>query len=388
MKHSSMTVNGPAPQSAKDRVKALIRPYIKSQVQPPFSDLQMMAAVLFLEGKQLTLEKIVEKIIANFLSFRTQLVQATMSESPCGGIYVLAPFENALRDYDFFLRDIRRVHIPATFSVSKATIKRIFSLDPYYPPVAKTALDGSNPSKLFDLPPEIRNRIYGMVFTYPKSGLRPRKVCRMGYRPDTSEFQLLSRDMDHEADVQMWDQQSVRHPNSESDIRSKPVHIELALAHTNRQIFQEALPIFYNNNRFHCIDVVELKSFLSHVPQHGRDGIGEISFNYVVTQRYEAAAAFHLLRGLKALKKLHIIFNETDWTAYKRNDMPRYAHPSDYKGMRKLTRITTLKELVLVGDCDDLAKYIFKTMKPNDASFRMVVNGAEAKLEDGEVVFT
>lgn len=148
----------------------------------------------------------------------------------------------------------------------------------------------------------------------------------------------------------------------------------LALFLVNRQIFQEAMPVFYQNKLFHLWDVFHLSGFLSGMPARRLSQLGHLAFNYNETNLYWSPAT-DKIRGLDAcdlslaamvtLNKLEVNIDEARWM-----EMPEdvctatgrtcpLTNASDIPGMQALAIMARkARKLEVFGVCPLVKEYL------------------------------
>ncbi|KAI6907940.1 hypothetical protein KC334_g4839, partial [Hortaea werneckii] len=145
-------------------------------------------------------------------------------------------------------------------------------------------------NRFLGLPPELRNMIYNMVFQLPKSGLN--LYCKTG--PDEPRyFSMITRSLNERKPLDSWE--SFRFKSTDF-IRSFPTSVLLSLLQVNRQIYLEAVGLFYYKNHFYCYGFADLHSFVKAIsspnPLLGIDRsqfIKQLSFNFNFEDRKKAA---------------------------------------------------------------------------------------------------
>ena len=166
----------------------------------------------------------------------------------------------------------------------------------------------------FDLPAELRNTNYTMVFQYPtKSGLMPPWLVSRG-----SSARLQMRH--HQTEPRNGN--VMRHKTSRT---TKPLTEILNPLLTCRQFYEEAHPTFYRTNHFQFEDLAHLEHRLTALSAARRRHFSHISVSYPQRDRVVAEEAFTLLLSLKHLRILNLKIQETSWLKYARSKAEKEA---------------------------------------------------------------
>jgi len=135
---------------------------------------------------------------------------------------------------------------------------------------------------------------------------------------------------------------------------TEPMPELLALLLVNRQIFEEAMPVFYGVNHFHATELIELTNMLKHCGERRRPHFTSISVGYArdVGPR-TAIKAFKLLKDVKRLRCLEI---ETSDTVHKGGPLDPNKLPG-LPGMKILESVR-VRELQFTGPCPLIEAYL------------------------------
>ena len=211
--------------------------------------------------------------------------------------------------------------------------------------------DGST-SPFFELPAELRNNVYGYLFQFPSSRIdTDRPQHRLGHR----RLAVLSRSCSDEFDRKAWTlaaSQTSRttwlSPDQNGLIRTKTVAEILSPLLTNRQFCHEAMPVFYEIDRFHFMGTEEMESALRTVAPERRRHIAHTSFKYLFAKEDCSLAkkAFQLLAKLDGLRNLEICLDESRHTV-QRGEL-------SVSGLSDIRKLRGLEELKFHGSCPKL----------------------------------
>ncbi|KAK4549697.1 hypothetical protein LTR36_004998 [Oleoguttula mirabilis] len=173
-------------------------------------------------------------------------------------------------------------------------------------------------------------------------------------------------------------------PTYTAKLKCRPLTEILALLQVNKQIYQEALPVFYSVNTFICYSIHELDKLLKCASESRRKHIGHIIFNYSPSDTQPASSAFRLLKTVEHLRKLDITVDESAWLDVKnRKGEPAYPDLEKLPGLATLRIIRGLKTVTFHGDCEKLRAYLVPEMtKPK--SKKKASTGAKKRTVDGD----
>lgn len=243
-------------------------------------------------------------------------------------------------------------------SILVTDIHRLLVLRPNRPNRFKPKDKFSN--RFLGLPPELRNMIYNMVFQLPKSGLNLYVKTEFG---EPRYFSMITRSLNERKPLDSWE--SLRFKSTEF-IRSFPTSVLLSLLRCNRQIYLEAVGLFYYKNHFHCFDFADLHSLVKAIsspkPLLGIDRsqfVKHLSFNFEFGDRKKAVEALTaVFEKFYNLKKLGVYIDEDRWERFKRrNGTPFYHSPEKYPGIDafyNLIKMPSLETLYVQGKCAKL----------------------------------
>ncbi|KAK5697204.1 hypothetical protein LTR97_007339 [Elasticomyces elasticus] len=332
--------NSPPRLGVRERIYTTILSWSDTQDQPPFSATDLIIMAGLSSGCALSRKEICEWLVENFGYYRMLAAEAFWGYNRGKGKLpavqdVHKMLDKALREYelpvdvipicdnDEFL-DLYRVH-PGAEAMLPLT----------------TADDQPDKATLpfFELPAELRNTIYELVFRYPRSGL---------YFPSlwVKRPRVLSRDLMDDDDF------GPARANGESRkkvYRTRPVHEILEPLLTHRQFYREAMPVFFELNCFYFADHYTMSRTLKRMPVVHKEHIKSLDFTLPTVVRDDRIGEeLTPLLGLLALRKLCIRFDEETWL----NGGPGIsAHQSveQHPGASVLRQLHGLEEVEFVG---------------------------------------
>ncbi|KAI7368971.1 hypothetical protein KC354_g2289 [Hortaea werneckii] len=236
-------------QSLRNEVQEVIRPYTTADEEPPFSGGELIVmALVDTEGDTLPMDGILHWIINTFKYYHDVFIdKALQNLGPDFGFYdgsdevVFENIPKAFTEYELPIRESQLMdekrstsHWSVTTQAARVYLRRW--LEP--------EREGIFP--FLDVPPEIRNNIYELIFTFPSSGIHVQKAN------DGKGFDVffLQRIDEPGPCGRKW---------CDSLFQGSPFIIKKAMNDilaplcvcVNRQVYKEAMPLFYLLNTFH-----------------------------------------------------------------------------------------------------------------------------------------
>lgn len=199
---------------------------------------------------------------------------------------------------------------------------------------------------IFELPAELRVRIYEMVFSFPD--------IHFGYNSIGAKMSFCRREHNKEH----------KYPTNEAEtcVVGPRLGTVLALLTANKQLFNEALPFFYRLNRFHFYKPPYLAAFVDNIGLNRLQHVRHISIWYQriwPDNRKQFETSLGQLVSVGRLRTLEIVVTDKYWFS----DLP-YLGPADMPCMSKLTKLVeALDELTFCGDCRRIEAYLRAHMK-------------------------
>ncbi|KAI7543488.1 hypothetical protein KC331_g7372 [Hortaea werneckii] len=219
-------------------------------------------------------------------------------------------------------------------------------------------------NRFLGLPSELRAKIYKMVFFLPESGIN---LCSSLRPNEPRYFSMLTRSLTERKPLNSWLSFTLYElPDSVKFVRSYPTSVLLSLLRVNRQIYLEAVGLFYSNNHFHCTDFFDLHFFVNAIsspkPSSGIDRlqfIKHLSFNFNFEHNdYAVPALTAVFEKFYNLKELGVYIDEERWEiTITGNGTPYWDTPEKYPpidAFYNLIKTPSLDVLDVQGKCEKL----------------------------------
>lgn len=289
-----------ARQALRDEILERIAPYQSGYRRPPFKAGHLIVMALVCADKErLSQQEIHRWILRSFPYFGNRLMDWYLDayQEPQDGDYnppgeFVKGFGHAIRHFDLPLDEHQRGLDSLEFSLTTGAAKLALAR------LSETERAGTFP--FLKLAPELRNRIYEMLFKYPAPG-----IGFLGYRIDRKSI-LLSRSNSDRSFTEL------QHPDLDQYVFTEPIHTTLAIARTCKQILKEAMPMFYGMNTFYFGSIDDVHRKIDRLPltraKHFKDV--HLELYYLDRDGGPFEAVFHWLSQL-SLDKLSLHMTET-----------------------------------------------------------------------------
>jgi hypothetical protein len=384
-------------ENVKAEVTALIEKYRNSNEAPSFSgaELIVMAAVC-IDKSPVKLREVVDWILKTFRYYNDQVVREYMRASYSSLPYyppTVAPelFEG-LDCWDAPINNAEWEQV--IINEDEISLRRLIIVDPekariflrrWLEPERKGTF------RFLDLPAEIRNTIYGMVF-----GLHVTIHMDQYEKPEAGHGATVLKREDDTVD----DTEARSHAIADA-FETAPMQIVLALLSVNKQIHREAMAEFYQTNSFCIIGIAKLNNLVTSMSPIRFQWLGRINLriDYKTLGRHDISmsewiTATTALSQLQRLQRLKIDFEGTDdgWKNLPlrvRREVGiyrKFSSPEQLLGMRSLAiAASKAADLEVVG-CSSLAEYVLGAVeKLKDAKAldeELPKNGRKRKSRD------
>ncbi|KAI6899350.1 hypothetical protein KC318_g9500 [Hortaea werneckii] len=236
-------------QSLRNEIHEVIRPYTTADEESPFSGGELVVmALVDTDEESLPKDRILRWIINTFKYYHDVFIDKafqTLEPDPnFGSGSDEAVFENiteAFTEYEVPIRESRRVIKRRDTSFWSVTTQaaRVYLRDWLEP-------ERGGVFPFLNLPPEIRNNIYEHLLAFPSSGIHVQE----SEDDDKEGFDVffLQRIDEPRPCGRKWSDSLCK---GSQFIIKKSMDDILALSYVNRQVYEEAMPLFYMLNMFH-----------------------------------------------------------------------------------------------------------------------------------------
>jgi len=227
-----------------------------------------------------------------------------------------------------------------------------------------------------ELPAEIRNVIYDMVFTFPEPGFgfgTPKQQIPFS-------FKLLAREHDLHPPPASWSTMAKRMRVWNNKIydwslpTSGPINKVLSLLTVSNQVHHEAVSCFYQINAFHFLDFGRSSTLLARMPMSRAKHLSRVSINLdlgtVFKRSGEGTMAFFVagmtsLATAERLERLDVQAADYGWLNMNGKDLLLLGRRRDFKSIAKIPGFRELavaasktKELNISGDCPKIQAFL------------------------------
>lgn len=357
----------------KAEVEAAVKPYINSTALPPFSvaEIMVMAWVCRKYQSELTIsdKKVSDWMVMNFGFYRKMALKELYSHSfqVCATTY---RERHTFHDIAYNrLLQAERLEFPLQASLPADTSRpthRTYSSTPASSRMFLRRVLGnemSNFDRLLELPAEVRLMIYEEVLRVPTEELQY-DDHEFDPKNKNNQLRLSSRGERHELSYYANWANCLAMGRAESTLDYKPSRWAteptselMALLRVNRQIFGEAMPVFYNVNSFHANTLQDLTHMLQHCGARRRACFNNISFDYgEKTGPRTAIKAFRLLMEVKYLHSLQISIEDKPYLEAG-PDAPLYKSADQMPGL-ELLGIIRVRGLEFLRACPKVESYL------------------------------
>ncbi|CAK1367675.1 hypothetical protein CB0940_11553 [Cercospora beticola] len=345
-------------------VRSVIEPFRKPDKKPPFSLAEIVVICLVIMG-ELSKEAIHFWMVTKFryyaqkaLAFHTKLGGASVGWGPTEEISV--EFEKIFSELDLPIhRKIDGKKLPEgdpvkfpTSDGSKWALNSLSAARGYLHRFLRAS--SSQHFRLMDLPTELRLRIYEMALLLPRSGVN---VNTGPYVEPT--FSTFSKDYEKPfPGLSRWPGRITVWQLPRVSIRCSPPALHLALLQVSKQIYQEAMPVFYGDNLFVSENIGRLRDFLKRTPEARRMHIRYLAFSIEVGFKAELSKVAKMVAALPYLKELDIWIDEEHFKSVQVSTagLPGFR----ISGFTALRSIPSLIDIRLHGNCPTIQEALEK----------------------------
>ena len=314
-------------------VNDAVEPWRSSATKPPFAPDELSVMALILHDEPLSTRDIVRWIFKTFEYFNKS--ESRLWERVQG---YFREFNHALTRYELPIEEFncddgkckRKLEMPDAGIYVRARFGR-------------WSLQGTFP--ILSLPSEVLTIIYEMVFTLPPSG-----VIYTSFRDEPHlNLRTLKRDFTKGFSVEAWEHEPWYEVSPPKEL--------LTLLLANKQLYREAMPIFYSINTFVVFCLHDLEVMLARLPPTRRQHLSHVALMYHLIQAPWALNAFKLLRSITNLRQVHIHMGGESWS-HSGWRKPSTSDPRKIPSLRVLQSMKDRVEIEFEGDCSSIAALV------------------------------
>ncbi|KAI6804105.1 hypothetical protein KC361_g317 [Hortaea werneckii] len=234
-------------QSLRNEVQEVIRPYMTAEEYPPFSGGELVVmALVDTDDDSLPRDRILRWVIDTFKYYHDAFIDKalqTLGPDPNfdhgsdEGIFenitkAFTEYELPIRESRVVINKCKKILYSVTTRAARVYLRRWLESE------------RKGVFLFLELPPEIRNTIYELLFAFPPSGVHVQEADgRKGF-----DAFFLERIDEPGPSERKWSDSLLQ--GSQFMIK-KSVDDILALLQVNKQVYKEAMPLFYLLNTFH-----------------------------------------------------------------------------------------------------------------------------------------
>lgn len=214
------------------------------------------------------------------------------------------------------------------------------------------------------LPAELRVRVYELVLGFPKSGVT---ITQDRHDRRGARVRLATGDYNVAKSPWNWISRGGGYRLS-SCFRSGRLQEHLALLQTSKQVYAEAMPVFYGMNSFVCLND---NQFLEQTSDERKKHIRDVTIS-VRTPGYNRPSlsqmtnCFKIIKGMSRLRTLDVVVFEHEWQqATTRNGKPKYRKYEDLLNLEPIKALRSMRGLQKVefhGECESISKILVPEM--------------------------
>lgn len=334
----------------RQEVLTLIAPYEGKPEEPPFSipELVVISAVCWDPKDQFA---ILSGILKNFPFYGHKAVDqyilsqhAEYDEDSVRPKKVIPGFDDAFKLYDLPFADadercailqFRRHVFPQKIRV-RPRAARIFLWN-----LLEPKRKGFFP--FLDLPAELRNTVYEMLFTFPAEGIAVARHNDSGL----PGLLVLRRREDTFTPDRL---ESCDFGNDQEGLEIDAQALSFSLLRVNRQIHAEAAPLFYGLNHLCCIDSEATNAFLYKMNHNKLKFVRDVRLcvNWCFRDRDEAeelASIMQTFASTASLRRLEIETSDTDWLGMRKSERQLLGREKQIKTFDQVPGFDSLAKL-------------------------------------------
>ncbi|KAI6842993.1 hypothetical protein KC340_g11703 [Hortaea werneckii] len=365
--------------SLVDRIQKAIAPYGYNSMKPPFTPDELFTMAIAVNCQPVTKGQVLKWVFTNFKYYRNLVEEEFVDGNPKqfynnDGLYWRSPetdsgrfrsnINEVPRKHDLYLKTESMKDGMDKYTMTVASCER--SLSKVLRP--KQELN-RKAFRFLDLPSELRNAIFDLVFQYPRTGLL--------FATKGQKTAMIDSPADY--DTKGW------HKYGKLERTAKVADV-LAPLLVNRQFYEEAKGCFLAVNHFHFSNLRAMSVTLAKISELQRRHIQHLTLDYGV-EHYDLRDARKAIALLATcgLKKFNLHLEEDKWKELGTTSRGKvFKHRMDMMnipGLRRLRTMRGLEEVNFYG-CPTVEALIKADMlKPKPKPKQKRTGGTKRKAE-------
>ncbi|KAH0338341.1 hypothetical protein KCU81_g7671, partial [Aureobasidium melanogenum] len=355
--------------TVQTRIKKIVKKRQSSQRFNLSDEELVLFALAYSSDQWLTTAQIGEFALENSLFYQKQAAQflfgASLYATPRGIGSLPSRIQNYLRTYGIPVHS--RVDDNNTKLYSMTGGASYALLEESYKKRSKTTPKKLVTCPLLKIPIEIRMKIYHLVL----------KVAGFRLLVGTQSLSV------YDDKIPSWESRS------QDALRMPPLNEVLALLSVNKQVYNETMPEFYQENHFQFRDMGSMKNFLHNIGPERRKHMRNVTVSY--DNLSAAAAGARLLAESDTLQRLTLTISATHDPAGHftvNSSRRRFSTLTQIPGFSSMKRLRGVQELVFNpglehGVVDAFLRPIITTPKPSKLAKKKSI---KRKRKHGELM--
>lgn len=365
----STTKDQEARRRLAEEILALIEPHTKTDVKPPFTTPELIVMAYTTLGS-CNSSAVLHWILSTFQFYNAKAIKEYVAKHGSGNLELIAVVPDLCESLNHWCLPVVPLS-DSTFNTVTSSIsmhRGLFGSFGVTPEAARVFLrrwlekNRSGTFPFFKLPAELRNTIYAMVLSFPASGIDFEEPGRLyaRNRPDDPSITALT-------------QARRSYQNRHLQIETGEYRV-LDLLRVNKQLFAEAMPIFYGVNTFRCVNCVRATiEFFRNMPTERIKHLTKLELGFDIMFCQEKPRA-RILKGFKSamsklarhigkLETLVIVIDDRRWLSVdavgrrylkaSHGHVPTFVKFDDVPGFLDLTRACAAAEHLVAKGCTD-----------------------------------
>ncbi|KAI7088688.1 hypothetical protein KC356_g3018 [Hortaea werneckii] len=292
--------------SLSHRIQEAIAPYKQRDIRPPFTPGELFTMAVATARQPVTMQQVLMWIFSNIEYYRNLALFTFASEAPLSPtdklkMDIMQGFRMRLKNvpcfYDLGVNKATKDGERDTYTMTAAACEKAL-----YRVVRPVKPLDRGSFRFFDLPPELRNRIYDLVFHYPQDQLVFARIPKGRALLHVRQSPKVAVGGEYTCVPTAW-------TSTISDI--------FAPLLVNKQFYKEARTVFFAINRIFFWNLTVANRILAKMTRFQRQHVHDIAFLYqpmAANFRLAESAMAHL--AFCGLQKFTLCFSEVLWSKY------------------------------------------------------------------------